>query len=110
MKTRFPVVAAIAACIPVAAQATPNSTPSGYVTMMQGDLTNSFVRIQTDFNFSNPESCENPDGYIIDPSVGNGFYSSMLLNAYVSNRKVSLVIDGCMQGRPRITSVAILPN
>lgn len=111
MKSFFKILVAIAASIPVTAQATPNNTPSGYITMMYGGLTTAFMRIQTDFTFANPESCAVPDGYIVDPAdPGNVLFSSMLLNAYMSHRKVSLVIDGCTQSRPRIISVALWPN
>lgn len=111
MKIVFQIIAAIAACTPAVAQAPPNNTPSGYITMMYGGLTTAFMRIQTDFTFANPDNCAVPDGYIVDPAdPGNVLFSSMLLNAYMSHSKVSLVIDGCTQSRPRIISVALWPN
>lgn len=111
MKRYIRAVAAIAACFPVAAQATPNGTPAGYITFMAGGWTNALSRVQTDFTFTNPENCGYTDGYVVDPAdSGNALFSSMLLSAYMSHRKVSFVIDGCSYSHPHIISVNLWPN
>lgn len=92
--------------------AAPTDTPSGYITYMYGGWAQAYLRVQTDFTFTNPANCSFTDGYIVDPAdPGNVLFSSMLLSAYTSHRKVSLTLDGCAGGgRPRILGVAILPG
>lgn len=110
MKTWFPILAAIAACIPVAAQATPYYTQPGYVTLMHGGWSASNLRIQTDLAFSNPENCFSQDGYMVDSNdSGHELFSSMILSAYVSHLKISLVLDGCVYDRPHIIAVELKP-
>jgi hypothetical protein len=65
--------------------------------------------------FPNTPALTNPDGcaivtngYIIketDPDRKTSY--AMLLSALLNQREVSMVIDGCFEGRPRIISVAI---
>ena len=111
MKRYLGALAAISTLLPAAAQATPNGTPSGYITWMGGGWSSANLRVQTDAAFANPENCTYTDGYITDPAdSGNALFNSLLLSAYMSHRKVNFVIDGCTFGRPHIISVAVLPN
>lgn len=97
---------------PYSAGAAPTSTNEGYVTFMEGGWVSASLRVQlSSGNNTNPSACSILDGYTTDPSdSGYQLFNSMLLSAYLANRKVRLTIDGCVSGRPRIISVVILPN
>ena len=101
-----------AALLPAAAQAAPADTTYGYITFMYGGWTIAYLRVQTDFAFTNPQGCSLTDGYIVDPAdAGSTLFSSMLLSAYMAHRKVSFTIDGCAgAGRPHIIAVAVSPS
>lgn len=103
------MIACLLATISVSASAAPNSTPSGYITRLSGGWVTANLRAQTDFAWTNPESCAYTDGYMIDPAdSGNVLLSSMLLTAYTAGKKVQFTINGCSQGRPRIIGVDLV--
>ena len=92
-----------------AAVASPANTPSGNITFLSGGWVNANLRVKTDFTWTNPEGCQYSDGYMIDPAdSGHELLSSMLLSAFISRRKIQLMLDGCTLGRPRIIGVDIV--
>ncbi|SFJ52448.1 hypothetical protein SAMN02799626_01981 [Caulobacter sp. UNC279MFTsu5.1] len=88
--------------------AAPVETPWARVNYIAGGWTAAHVRVQTTATFSNPESCSNSDGYVVDASLpGAQLFASMLLTAFSTNREVKLVLDGCALERPRVISVTL---
>jgi hypothetical protein len=71
-----------------------------------------YVRVQLgNLPTINPDACPVADGYITDPAdSGNQLFNSMLLSAYMANKRVRLTIDGCAGLRPRIIAVEILAD
>lgn len=111
---RTMIVAALAVAANLAlvqpALAAPSISSTGYITFLAGGWTSPNVRITMDFAFYNPASCSNTDGYMTDTlDSGINLFNSMLLSAFMARRKISIVVDGCTQGRPRIIGVNILP-
>lgn len=94
------------------ATAAPTSTGDGYITYMEGGWVGASMRVQlSSGNITNPGTCTVLDGYSTDVAdQGNQLFTSMLLSAYLANRKVRLTIDGCSSNRPRIIGVVILNN
>lgn len=93
-------------------QAAPTSTPEGNITYMEGGWVGAGLRVQLSQGpFTNPSSCPLIDGYTTQPAdSGHQLFNAMLLSAYMSGRRVRMVIDDCAFDRPRIISVVILPN
>jgi hypothetical protein len=68
------------------------------------------MRVATTAPFLNPEGCSTFDGYITDPAdSGTPLYHAILLQAFQTQKRVSLAISGCFLGRPRIIGVTMLP-
>lgn len=83
---------------------------SGNITFAQGGWVNSSLRVQlAGVQFNNPDNCAVNDGFITDPAdQGNSLFNSMLLSAYMANKKVELTISGCIVSRPKIIGVAFV--
>lgn len=111
MKRIICILALVTALIPEISKAAAHTTTDGYITYMEGGWASGNLRVQTDFAFTNPANCSSPDGYITDPAdSGSSLFNALLMNAYMSHKKVHLVLDGCTVGRPHIISVAVLSN
>ena len=93
-------------------QAAPTSSPEGSITYMEGGWVGAGLRVQLSQGpFTNPSACPLTDGYTTQPAdSGHQLFNAMLLSAYMSGRRVRVVVDGCAFDRPRIISVVILPN
>lgn len=91
------------------ARAAAVETSQGYITGYFAGWSAPQVRVSSDFTFANPEGCTNTDGYMTDPAnAGTELFNATLLTAFSTHRKISLVIDGCYAGRPKIVGVYIL--
>lgn len=54
-------------------------------------------------------NCTNKDGYVTAEYDNSGYktHTSALLAAYMSGKSVSIITEGCIEGRPRIWAVNI---
>ena len=88
------------------AVAAPTTVPSAPITGIAGGWNDNVMRARLDGPFVNPQGCPIADGYITDPTVsGANLFNSMLMSAYMANKPVTLIVDGCYLDRPRIISV-----
>lgn len=77
---------------------------------------NDWVLVQPDLPVENPHSCSTPDLYSTQkpPSVaspGLQLRNSVLLSAFLTDRPVRLVLDGCGgTGRPSIKAIVVAPQ
>ncbi len=58
----------------------------------------------------NPDGCTNPDSYMVDPTLSEKNTArifSSLLAAVIGKREVIIIINGCTNNRPKITTVRI---
>jgi hypothetical protein len=91
------------------AEASPVQTPTGFITSLHGGWVNANLRVKTDFAWNNPENCSYTDGYMVDAAdPGHELFSSMLISAFMSGKRIQLVLDGCAHERPRIISVELV--
>jgi hypothetical protein len=103
-------VGLLALVLPTAALAAPTETAQGFITFYGAGWTNAVVRVQIDVPLTNPDGCAYTDGYVTDSAMaGAQLFNSTLLTAYVSRKKVSVVIDGCSASRARIIGVYVWP-
>lgn len=91
--------------------ATPTQTPPGNITFLVGGWYSADSLVQVSSTFTNPEGCTSADGYsVVSQDAGHDWFNSMLLSAYMGNRRVILTVNGCSAtGRPHIIAVQILP-
>ena len=90
------------------ASAAPTTVPAAPITGLGGGWSENVLRARLDAPFVNPQGCSATDGYITDPTMsGSNLFHSMLMSAYMANKPVSLIVDGCYLDRPRIISVLI---
>ena len=109
MKIRIGITLAITAMTAATAQAAPVVSPPGHVTFLSGGWVNANLRAQTDFAWTNPAACTYTDGYMVDVAdQGHELFSSMLLTAFSTGKRVQFVLDGCAHDRPRIVAVEML--
>lgn len=81
----------------------------------QTTITNYFIWVHggayiSTANNANPDSCATSQMLYVDSS--QPFFKeiwAMVMTAYTSGATVSLQYDGCVNGRPRVTAVAV-PN
>jgi len=92
--------------------AAPTDSGAGHINFISGGWTGNQLRVQlANVPFTNPSSCSRTDAYMTDPATpGVDLFNSMLLSAYMANKRVRLTVDGCHELRPRIIGVTILPN
>ena len=79
---------------------------TGYFTGWSGDV----VRVTLEGASYTESNCTTKDGYVTMETENNGYktHTAALLSAYMSNRPVRIVVDGCTaNGRPRIVGVYI---
>lgn len=95
-----------------AASANTVATPPGYITLFGAGWFSPEIRVQLGSGpLTNPGNCSQTDGYMTDATVaGATLFNSMLMSAYLANRRVHLYINGCSVNRPRIVGLQILPN
>lgn len=88
-----------------AATATPKGKITGYYTGWAADQ----IRVTIEGAAYVESNCPIKDGYITRDSDNSGYktHTSALLAAYMSGKSVTLIIDGCIEGRPRILGVYI---
>jgi hypothetical protein len=61
------------------------------------------LRLVLDAPFVNPDSCPSTDGYIVaDTLPANSQITAMAISAYSMKQRVTLILDGCYQGRPNV--------
>lgn len=94
------------------AAAAPRNTEAGFIGFISGGWVNPHLRVQlANLPNINPDACPIADGYMTDPAdPGNQLFNSMLLSAFMANKRVRLTLDGCTGLRPGIISVQILPD
>ena len=109
MKIRTGAALAAMLLLAATAGAAPVVSPPGRVTLLSGGWVNANLRAQTDFAWTNPAGCAYTDGYMVDVAdQGHELFSSMLLTAFSTGKRVQFVLDGCAHDRPRIVSVEML--
>lgn len=69
-----------------------------------------FVRVRTTDQIANPNNCSSPDSYVLDPAMEPSAISrsySTLMAAYMSNKPVTVVVEGCALNVPAINTVIL---
>ncbi len=92
------------------ANAVPTFSPWARVLSMQvGWVLDRMLVFPNTPSLTNPDACPIvTNGYILKETDADRKTSyAMLLSAVLNQREVTMVIDGCFEGRPRIISVAI---
>lgn len=114
LRTRTAIAAAtvlgLAGTIIGPAHAAATFTPWARVNSMQvGWVVDRMLVFHNTPAMTNPNGCPiTTNGYIINENDADRKTSYAILHSAVLNqREVSMVIDGCFEGRPRIVSVAI---
>ncbi|MCW2404407.1 hypothetical protein M2336_001036 [Sphingobium sp. B1D7B] len=91
---------------PQVANAAPVTTSFGTITQIGGGWVGAFLSVQLSIPIVNPDGCTYAGTYMTDPTMGGSqLFNSILLSAYMGGKQVSLVIDGCMDGFPKIIAV-----
>lgn len=87
----------------------PQTTASSKIVRMTGGWGDAILYVVLSAPVINPANCSSTDGYMTNSAdPGAPLYNQMLLNAYQSGQKISLVIsaNGCTpSGRPQIAGV-----
>jgi len=87
----------------------PQTTASSKIVRMTGGWGDAMLYVVLSVPVINPANCSNTDGYMTNTAdPGAPLYNQMLLNAYQSGQKISLVIsaNGCTpSSRPQIVGV-----
>jgi hypothetical protein len=67
------------------------------------------VRVQIEGATYTESNCQVKDGYVTIESDNTGYktHVSALLAAYMSGKPVTIIVEGCIDGRPRIYGVYI---
>lgn len=83
----------------------PKGKITGYYTGWAKDL----VRVTIEGATYTEGNCPNKDGYVTAEYDNTGYktHTSALLAAYMSGKSVSVLVEGCIEGRPRIWAVYI---
>ena len=84
---------------------TPKGLVTGYYTGWGGDG----VRVTIEGADYSEAGCNVKDGYLTLESDNSGYktHISALLAAYIAQKAVTLTIEGCIGGRPRIWGVSL---
>lgn len=105
-KIGLSLVAVTLVVAPVHAE--PAVTGVGHITWMGSGWSVSQMRVTLDAPQINPGNCAQPVGYITDPAdPGAVLFHSMLLTAYASSKQITLAVNGCIGGYPRLIAISI---
>jgi hypothetical protein len=107
---RTAIAIVLSASAATLADAAPTWTPWGEVTLLQnGWVVDRMLVFHGTGPLTNPDGCGIvTNGYIINEAdPGHRTQYAMLLSAFLNQREVAMVINGCFGGRPRIVSVAV---
>lgn len=93
------------------AQAAPNYSQFGHVIGIETGWLDDTMAVKLDVPTVNSKSpvCKiMTAGYALDPAdKGVKLHQSVLLSAFLSGRKVRVLVDGCVYDKPRIIGVGI---
>ena len=106
MKNRIALLLLLMASYNInATELSPKGVITGYYTGWGSDT----VRVTIQGASYNEGNCATPDGYVTAKSDNSGYttHASALLAAYMSGKPVTIVVNGCVSGRPRIWGVYI---
>lgn len=84
-------------------------SPKGKITGFYTGWGKDQVRVTIEGASYTESNCQFKDGYITVESDNSGYktHTSALLAAYMSGKSVSIMVEGCTEGRPRIWAVNI---
>jgi hypothetical protein len=81
-------------------------TQPGNITWLEAGWNEPFLTVRLDVPILNPGNCPDAEFYMIEAAASTTpLFSSVLLSAHMANRKVAIVVSGCVQGRPKIVGV-----
>ncbi|WP_196137447.1 hypothetical protein [Aliikangiella sp. G2MR2-5] len=100
----FAILSSISVSL-LAAETSVKGKITGYYTGWGSDT----VRVRIEGATYAESDCPVKDGYMTSESDNKGFktHTSALLAAYMSGKSVSIVVEGCVNSRPRIWGVYI---
>lgn len=91
----------------------PKETPTewGTITWLEVGWTEDSMTIQhSSPNFVNPNGCPVAGSYATDPKdPGHSLFHTVALSAFMNKKQVSLLIHGCVYGKPKIIAVGVRP-
>jgi hypothetical protein len=91
----------------VACAVTPS--PKGKITGYYTGWATDEIRVTIEGAAYTENNCPHRDGYSSRESDNSGYktHTTALLAAFVSGKPVTIIVDGCINGRPRIFGVNI---
>jgi hypothetical protein len=84
-------------------------SPKGKITGYYTGWAKDQVRVTIEGANYTEGNCQFKDGYVTAELDNTGYktHVSALLAAYMSGKSVSITVEGCIEGRPRIWAVSI---
>ena len=101
--------AASASVVHIAAQAATQYTAWGSVQELEAGWGEDTMSVRHSAPVVNPGACPiTTAGYASSPAdTGHSLYHTLLLSGFLNRKEVSLLISGCVYGKPRIIAVKL---
>jgi hypothetical protein len=111
MDDKMRTLQCLSAVLILASAATPSFasvyTPWGKISSIVGGGS-ADLRIVMSQSAANPDGCSSTDAYVMPVGANGGqIYTYAAFKAYAKNQSIRLTLDGCVNGRPRITSIDV---
>ena len=96
----------LAGIMPTPAAAQWAKTEPGNITWLEAGWNEPFLTVRLDVPVLNPGNCPDANFSMTEATASTTpLFTSVLLSAHMANRKVAIVVSGCLQGRPKIIGV-----